>query len=271
MRAIVHITRTGLRIFSRSAGVEDPTQPLEKTSALPHLAFQEYRQLAGTIIDGEILLPGSDSSTLSGTVHSITVSAANKLVKLFVFDILKYQDTNLENRPLTDRLYWLNILSTRMHSPFIVFLPWAFSTEEKRKLYRDVIARGGEGIMLKRLDAPYLQGGRPANNWYKAKKSATFDCIIMGFTKGKGKYNSHVGAVVFGQYVDGKLTELGQASGMSDAIRKDMSESPFKYIGKVVTIKGMERLKSGAIRHPVYFGLRTDKLPRDCKYHSNEQ
>lgn len=41
MRAIVHITRTGLRIFSRSAGVEDPTRPLEKTSALPHLAFQE--------------------------------------------------------------------------------------------------------------------------------------------------------------------------------------------------------------------------------------
>ena len=38
MRAIVHITKQGLRIFSRSAGVEDPTQPLEKTSALPHLA-----------------------------------------------------------------------------------------------------------------------------------------------------------------------------------------------------------------------------------------
>jgi bifunctional non-homologous end joining protein LigD len=271
MRAIVHITRAGIRIFSRSAGVEDPTHPLEKTSALPHLAFQKYPQLAGTIIDGEILLPGSDSATLSGTVHSNTMSAANKLVKLFVFDILKYQDTNLENRPLTDRLYWLNILSTRMHSPFIVFLPWAFTSVEKRKLYNEVLAHGGEGIMLKRLDAQYLQGGRPANNWLKAKKSATFDCVVMGFTKGKGKYNDHIGAVVFGQYVDGKLTELGQASGMSDIIRQDMSASPHSYIGQVVTIKGMERLKSGAIRHPVYLGLRSDKLAKDCKWYTNEQ
>lgn len=271
MRAIVHVTRTGLRIFSRSSGVDDPTHPLEKTSALPHLAFQEYPRLRGTIIDGEILLPGTDSATLSGTVHRNTVSGANKLVKLFVFDILKYLDTNMENRPLRDRIYWLNILSTRMHSPFIVFLPWAFTSSEKRKLYNDVLARGGEGIMLKRLDAMYMQGGRPTDNWYKAKKSTTFDCVVMGFTHGKGKYNNHVGAVVFGQYVNGKLTELGQASGMSDAIRQDMSVSPHSYIGKVVMIKGMERLKSGAIRHPVYAGLRADKLAKDCKWYQNEQ
>lgn len=125
--------------------------------------------------------------------------------------------------------------------------------------------------MLKRLDAQYMQGGRPANNWFKAKRSATFDCVVVGFTRGKGKYNNHVGAVIFGQYVNGKLTELGQASGMNDVTRQDMSRSPQNYIGKVVTIKGMERLKSGAIRHPVYLGLRTDKLPKDCKWYQGEQ
>jgi ATP-dependent DNA ligase len=271
MRAIVHITRTGFRIFSRSAGVEDPTRPLEKTSALPHLAFHLFPKLVGTILDGEILLPGSDSATLAGTVHRIKVADENRLVKLFVFDVLKYKDIGLENETLNGRISCLHLLSTQIHSPYIVFLPWAFSTEEKRKLYKDVLARGGEGIMLKRLDANYLQGGRPANNWYKAKKSATFDCVIMGFSKGKGKYNNRVGAVVFGQYINGKLTELGQASGMSDSIREDMSLTPQKYIGQVITIKGMERLKSGAIRHPVYAGLRNDKLPKDCKYYSNEQ
>ena len=270
IRAIVHFTRTGLRIFSRSAGVEDPTRPLEKTSSLPHLAFQKYPQLAGTILDGEILLPGSDSATLSGTVHSNTVSPANSLVKLFVFDILRYLDKNLERYSLRDRLYWLNILSTRVHSPYIVFLPWAYSAHDKRKLYDEVLGHGGEGIMLKRLDAIYMQGGRPSNNWYKAKKSATFDCVIMGFTKGKGKYNNRVGAVVFGQYVNGKLTELGQASGMNDTTREDMSSFPQNYIGKVATIKGMERLKSGAIRHPVYAGVRIDKNPKDCRWYDGE-
>jgi DNA ligase-1 len=153
----------------------------------------------------------------------------------------------------------------------MIFLPWAFTAKGKRSLYESVLARGGEGIMLKRLDALYVQGGRPVNNWLKAKKSATFDCVVMGFTKGKGKYNNRIGALVFGQYVNGKLSELGQASGMSDAERNDMSLRPDTYIGKVVTIKGMERLKSGAIRHPQYAGIRHDKDRHQCRWYPNEQ
>ena len=110
--------------------------------------------------------------------------------------------------------------------------------------------------MFKRLDGIYLEGGRPSDNWYKAKKSATFDCVIMGFTKGKGKFNTQIGAVIFGQYVKSgntwTLQEIGQASGMTEEVRKRMSENPAEFIGKVVVIKGQERLKSGAIRHPQF-------------------
>ena len=53
MRAIVHITADGLRIFSRSAGVNDPTRPLEKTSSLPHLARLQFPKLSGTILDAK--------------------------------------------------------------------------------------------------------------------------------------------------------------------------------------------------------------------------
>ena len=125
--------------------------------------------------------------------------------------------------------------------------------------------------MLKRLDAEYVQGGRPANNWYKAKKSSTFDCVVMGFTRGKGKYNSTIGAVVFGQFVDGNLVELGQDSGMTDHIRKQMGINPDSFIGKVVLIQGMERLKSGAIRHPRFIEMRDDKCPQDCIWYQGEQ
>ena len=125
--------------------------------------------------------------------------------------------------------------------------------------------------MVKRLDAAYVQGGRPANNWLKVKKSATFDCVVMGFSQGKGKYNTQIGAVRFGQYLNGKLIELGQASGMTDADRALMSKYPERYLHKVVMIKGMERLKSGAIRHPQFSRMRSDKLPKDCIYYRGEQ
>ena len=271
MRAIIHITKTGLRIFSRSAGVEDPTHPLEKSTALPHLASVRFPQLANTIIDTEILAPGVDVASLSGAIHSNGVGKTNGLVKAFVFDVLSYCGQDLSSKTLLQRIAILDILNGSLQSPYIILLPWAFTPREKRGLYESVLARGGEGIMLKRLDALYLQGGRPANNWLKAKKSSTFDCVVMGFTKGKGKYNNRIGALVFGQYVDGRLTELGQASGMSDAERNEMSMHPDTYIGRVVTIKGMERLKSGAIRHPQFVGMRYDKDRHKCKWYSNEQ
>ena len=102
------------------------------------------------------------------------------------------------------------------------------------------------------------------------KKSATFDCVVMGFTKGKGKFNTRIGAVIFGQYVNGKLIELGQTSGMTDSMRHDMSLHPHKFVGKVITIKGMERLRSGAIRHPIFVAI-SDKNPAQCCWYEGEQ
>jgi ATP-dependent DNA ligase len=64
---------------------------------------------------------------------------------------------------------------------------------------------------------------------------------------------------------------MGQTSGMDDALRKKISENRLKFLDKVVEIKGMERLKSGAIRHPQWGGLRPDKKAKDCVYRSDEQ
>jgi len=271
MRAIIHICKDGLRIFSRSAGVEDPTRPLEKTSSLPHLASLRFPQLVGTILDAEILAPGIDMVAMPGAIHSKQVGTTNGLVKAFVFDVLRYNGEDISSRPLHQRIDVLESLRTRIRSPHIAFLPWAFTSIDKKKLYEDVLKRGGEGIMLKRLDATYCQGGRPANNWFKAKKSMTIDAVIVGFTKGLGKYNDRIGAVRFGQYQDGKLVELGQASGMTDADRLLMSKYPEQFVGRVVVIKGMQRLNSGAIRHPIFGGLHSDKKPNECIYNRSEQ
>jgi len=271
MRAVIHICKNGLRIFSRSAGVNDYSRPLEKTGALPHLASLRFPNLAGTVLDSEILLPGQDSATLAGTVHRKNSNGDSKLVKIFVFDVLKYFTHDLMEQNLKYRISILGIIQRKLRSPHVIILPYAYSTEAKWTLYNKVLANGDEGVMLKNLHAPYIQGGRPASNWYKQKKSATFNCVVMGFTKGAGKFNSQIGAVRFGQYVNGALRELGQASGMTDAVRTDMSENPGSWIGKVISIKGMERLRSGAIRHPQFGGMRSDKNPADCIYYGGEQ
>jgi ATP-dependent DNA ligase len=271
MRAVVHITSDGLRIFSRSAGVADPTKPLEKTASLPHLAALKFPELVGTVLDCEILALGKDSATLSGLVHRKDHSEESKELKIFVFDCLIINGKKITDKSYQARFGYLLSISYKLQCEHISILPFASSPLQKRKLYESVIASGGEGIMLKRLDAKYIEGERPSNNWYKAKKSGTYDCVITGFSTGKGKYNTQIGAVKFGQYVEGQLVELGQASGMTDDIRRDMSINPKKYLGKVVIIKGMERLKSGAIRHPQFGCMRIDKHPLQCVWYRGEQ
>jgi ATP-dependent DNA ligase len=274
IRAIVHITPSGLRIFSRSAGVADPTRPLEKTSALPYLAALRFPEMVGTILDCEILARGLDCAKLSGSIHKMDVSD-NRTVKLFVFDILSIKGTDLTNRTLLQRLSWLESIRKKIASPYIIFLPWANTSKDKHDLYQKIIKQTAEGVVLKNLYSTYIQGARPSNNWYKAKKSMTIDAVILGFTTGKGKYNTQIGAVKFGQYVNTPkgwiLKELGQASGMSDAERQEMSLHPQKYIGRVVVIKGMQRLRSGSIRHPIFVAIRSDKNHSQCRLYKGEQ
>jgi hypothetical protein len=50
-----------------------------------------------------------------------------------------------------------------------------------------------------------------------------------------------------------------------------MSEDHELWRGQVIKVGGMERLKSGAIRHPRYLSIVEDKRPEDCIYNVTEQ
>ncbi len=63
--------------------------------------------------------------------------------------------------------------------------------EELEKYFQNSIERGTEGIIAKRLDAPYQAGARNFN-WIKLKRSYkgelqdTIDVVIVGYFKGRG-------------------------------------------------------------------------------------
>jgi ATP-dependent DNA ligase len=60
------------------------------------------------------------------------------------------------------------------------------------KLFNKAVGEGLEGVMAKRLDAPYTAGARNWN-WIKYKRSYsgeladTLDCLVLGYDYGKGK------------------------------------------------------------------------------------
>jgi ATP dependent DNA ligase domain len=101
-------------------------------------------------------------------------------------------------------------------------------------------------------------------NKYEAYKYATEHGIeIRPITK--FHFYGWPGAIQFGQYKDGKLIKVGDTSGISDENRKKFAENPDAYIGKVVEVGAMERIKkTNALREPRFLRFRDDKNDFEC-------
>lgn len=77
-------------------------------------------------------------------------------------------------------------------------------------------------------------------------------------------FHGWIGAIVFGQYKEGELVEIGQTSGIPDDVKQFMTENKESLIGKVIEVGAMRQNKSGALVHPRYLHMRDDKLPEQC-------
>lgn len=79
-----------------------------------------------------------------------------------------------------------------------------------------------EGLMLKRLESPYL-AGRPKGHWFKWKRAPlTVDCVLMYAQRGSGRRSSYYSDYTFGLWTgegaSEQLVPVGKAySGYTDA------------------------------------------------------
>jgi ATP-dependent DNA ligase len=156
---------------------------------------------------------------------------------------------------------------------------------QKRMFLDDILARGGEGVILKRFDHRY--GDK--TGWVKVKAEWTADVVIMGFIPAKEmskKVNGDVsvtkyakagliGAIQCGQYAgrvqdELQFVEVATVSGMDDQLRCEFTARPKKYIGQVIEIAHNGREPTGRFRHPRFKRFRDDKRAKDCVYREGE-
>lgn len=278
----LHIGPSGNRFDSRRPSV-DGGLFVEKSDNVPHLRDFAMPELAGTVLDGE-LTAGKDSNSVAHALGSHATPDEKAAIRYVVFDILMFKGQDVRDR--TDKvrreLIELCFEKTQLgKSPNIELMPRAktMTPEQKKQVLLDVLAADGEGIMIKDLTKPYGKG------WSKVKRSARYDVIIVGydppeqFSTKKGdaeptetKYfkMGWIGAVNFGQYRDGKIVHYGRASGMTDEVRKDISENQDKYIGRPFEIAADVRFPSGKFRHPRFIRWRDDKPASECIYREDE-
>ncbi|WVM87805.1 hypothetical protein UMZ34_15190 [Halopseudomonas pachastrellae] len=116
------------------------------------------------------------------------------------------------------------------------------STAALERELEQVVAAGGEGLMLHHQAARYQDGRNAALIKFKPYDDA--EAVVVGYTAGRGKYQGLVGALVV-EDEQGRRFRLG--SGLSDAER----EQP-PALGARVTYR--------------YNGLTPRGLPRFARY-----
>ena len=90
--------------------------------------------------------------------------------------------------------------------PALRLVRHAVSPADKIALVEHIERIGGEGFMLKRLDAPYQPGHRVEHS-VKCKFVHTADCVVMSWTRGTG-----TGSAELGVYHGSELIRVGACS-----------------------------------------------------------
>ena len=177
-------------------------------------------------VDGELLVaedgeirPFADLQKRLGRKRVGAKMLAEHPAHLRLYDLLHDGARDLRALSYAERrsvlAAWLNRHGPRRTdlSEAIAFDSW----ETLSRLRDGARAEGQEGLMLKRLDAPYT-GGRPMGPWFKWKRDPlSADCVILYAQRGHGKRSSFYSDYTFAAWKGADLVPVGKAySGFTD-------------------------------------------------------
>jgi DNA ligase-1 len=219
IRAQAHVTKDEARLFSRRLN--------DVTTAYPEIAEALGGLERDAILDGEIVAMRDGRvlpfRTLQARLQRKVVDEALRRqvpVAYVVFDLLALDGDLLIDKPLELRRELLKGLFSP--GDYLVMSPFGVldnaQASEVNERFEASRARGNEGLMLKRVDAPYLPGRR-GKWWLKLKRElTTLDVVVVAVEWGHGKRARVLSDYTFAvRGKDGHLVTVGKAySGLTD-------------------------------------------------------
>ncbi len=242
-------------------------------------------------IDGELCAVSETGVTSFSLMQAATDNRRTAALIYYAFDLLYLDGENLMHAPLLQRKRRLQRLlegqegSIRYCDHQIGFGPQFYQHACKLTL---------EGVVSKRLDAPYIPGNRGL--WLKTKCVNREEFIVVGWTDPEGS-RPRIGALLLAYYTpEGRLTYAGRAaSGLgadelervwrrlqplhADKMPLDVPPPRASRFGSplvlsrvhwvrpelVVEVTYLTWTLENLLRQVVYVGLREDKPARDVR------
>jgi DNA ligase D-like protein (predicted ligase) len=218
------LTRTGLDWTPKYEAVAAALEKLPARSAY---------------IDGELCAIKPDGTTSFSDLQASTDRKDSTQLVYFAFDLLFIDGKNLTTLPLLERKDRLKTLLQRAPKN-IYFVDHV--TGNGQAFYNATCKHEAEGIVSKRVDAPYKPGDRGI--WRKTKCINEDEFVVVGFTNPEGR-RPYLGALLLGYYTPaGDLIYAGRAgTGMNEAERKRLHGKLKPLETKTMTVARVARAR----------------------------
>ncbi|HEY7605978.1 MAG TPA: non-homologous end-joining DNA ligase, partial [Actinomycetes bacterium] len=227
----------------------------DMTAQFPEL-IDMHRQLAArnAVVDGEIVALDRDGrpsfermqDRFHRTPEELARNKGRVPVQFLAFDLLWLDGQPLLDLPLVERRARLNevLVETRdIRLSQVV-------EGAGRRFFEQVRELQLEGIVAKRAASPYRPGIR-SHDWRKIKALCLQDCVIVGWTPGKGGRAATLGSLLLAVYDDGRLRYAGNVgTGFTHAFLADL----------------LERLQELQVPAPMFEGFEGTPRPRGARF-----
>jgi bifunctional non-homologous end joining protein LigD len=142
-------------------------------------------------------------------------------VRYYVFDLLMLDGKSTTALPYAERRVMLGELGLDGES---IRTPPSFLAGEGLPVLQAAEIGGFEGVVAKRLTAPYRPGKRSAD-WTKVPLIHTQEVLIIGWEAGEGRRSGTIGSLLLGVVEGGDLRYAGQVgTGFTDEMLGQLRE-----------------------------------------------
>jgi ATP-dependent DNA ligase len=169
-----------------------------------------------------------------------------------IFDVLTLGDMDVSVRPYVARRRMLaNAVFYNLALPHVRLAEaWPLTCEhDAMSLAETVWLRGGEGLILKRLDAPYRPGKRSAD-WRKIKQLKSSVLRVMGFADSSRPYS----CLLLRDDQGNETVVKARNNAELAMLQHDAVFAPHPAVGRLLRIEYQGRTESGGYRHPRWDG-----------------
>ena len=178
------------------------------------------------ILDGELVIAiegAASFDALQQRLHPaesrVRKLAAETPAMLVAFDLLHDGTQALDAESLQRRRQALESFFAKLPEQASLRLSPATQDTAAARHWLDDLTAELDGVIAKRLDAPYASGERAM---LKVKRIRSADCVVGGFRYGTG--SKLVGSLLLGLYdSNGRLNHVGFTSGLSAAEKPDLT------------------------------------------------